>query len=171
MIDPELKYCPRCRDEYRAEIARCAACGIDLLTGAELLARERGRQEKLAARKGEITIFDKVVTIEKGPLPDMDHLAKLMAAERIATRLAGDEKSCGKSCCSSTFSLQVREEDAADAMRILAAEHRRTTACEHHPDYADAVFDPAAGKTTCPACGFSFPTTTTTCPDCGLCFG
>jgi hypothetical protein len=171
MIDPELKYCPKCHDEYRAEIDRCAACGIPLLAGADMLNVEKGRQEKLAARKGEITPADQVVVIERGSLHDLRHLEELLAAERIGTRLVGDDRSCGKNCCPSTFDLQVRQEDAADALRILAAEHQRTTAFDHHHDYADAVFNPDAAEATCPACGISFSTATTECPDCGLCFG
>ena len=37
-IESDLKYCPRCGDEYRAEIATCAACRCDLLSGRQVLA-------------------------------------------------------------------------------------------------------------------------------------
>ncbi len=40
IIDPELKYCPQCRDEYRAEIVWCPACGGGCC-GADLVFRVR----------------------------------------------------------------------------------------------------------------------------------
>lgn len=173
MIDPELKYCPKCRDEYRPDINQCGVCGTELISGEQFQAMNRSTEEKRAARKGEITADDELVNIEGGPLNDMRMLEELLNAERIGTMVAGDDKNCGKGCCPSTFYLQVRKEDAPDAFAILQAEHQRLTAlADHDGEHIDEVFNPDSGQATCPACGFTFQTyTTSTCPDCGLCFG
>lgn len=172
MIDPELKYCPQCNDEYRAEIEQCAACEVLLITGAQRLESEKARQEQMATRKGELTPEDEVVVIERGSLHDLKRLEDLLAAERIGTRLIGDENSCSKNCCPSTFFLQVRREDAPAALELLAAEHHRLTGLDLADNaHTDAVFNPYAAEANCPACGCCFSTSSTTCPDCGLSFG
>ncbi|MDR0476509.1 MAG: hypothetical protein LBH14_01025 [Desulfobulbaceae bacterium] len=38
-FNPASRYCPACGDEYRPEISRCAACGLELVTGEERIAR------------------------------------------------------------------------------------------------------------------------------------
>jgi len=172
MIDPELKYCPKCDDEYRADIARCAGCGVPLITGRQRLEMEEQRRRRLEGRDAELSAEDDMVNLRKGPLGEMRHLENLLRAERIPALLVGDESSCGKGCCASTFYLQVRRQDAMDAVGILEAEHRRATGlCHHDTTHADSVFDPEAGEAVCPACGHAFPTTTSECPECGLCFG
>ncbi len=172
MIDPELKYCPQCRDEYRPDISQCGVCGTTLLTGGQFMALHENKSEKRAQRKGDLTAADELVNIQGGPLTDMRHLEELLKAERIGTMLVGDERNCGKGCCPSNFFLQVRREDAADAFAVIQAEHQRMTAlADHGADLVDGVFNADAGQATCPACGFSFQTSTNTCPDCGLCFG
>lgn len=172
-IDPELKYCPKCNDEYRSDIENCAGCNVPLITGAQRLAIEEERQRKIAGRSTTLSINDDLVTIHRGTLHDAKRLEVLMADERIGTLLAGDDNSCGKGCCPSYFDLKVRREDAADAMKIIDEEFRRSTGIDAHEmgDHADAVFNPHAAEAVCPACGTKFPTATTTCPDCGLCFG
>jgi hypothetical protein len=172
MIDPELKYCPRCSDEYRAEIEKCAACEIALITGAQKLTLESQWREKVTRRKGELTPEDEIVVIERGPLNDLRRLEDILAAERIGSRLVGDQHSCSKNCCPSNFYLQVRTEDAADALRLIALEHERSTGlggggCRGHER---EIYNPHAGEAICPACGFRFSTSSASCPDCGLCF-
>jgi uncharacterized Zn ribbon protein len=170
MIDPELKYCPKCKDEYRAEIIVCAACEATLLTGLEMLARQREGEGKRSSRKGSLTETDDLVAVRRGPLGELRAYEQLLKAEGIATLMAGDEKSCGKGCCAGNFDLVVRREDAAEAVKLIEAEIRRTaqidigSACHH-----DAVFHDEAVETTCPACGHKFPPSPE-CPDCGLCF-
>ncbi len=172
MIDPELKYCPRCRDEYRADIVQCASCAIPLIVGAEFGKLEKQRHSPLHNRKGALTPEDELIVIHQAGLADAKHLQALLEKERIGTLLASEDKACGKGCCAPKFFLQVRREDVPDAIEILQEEYRRTTGLagqeEVHPD---AVFDPESGEAVCPACGFTFATTSTVCPDCGLCLG
>jgi len=172
MRDPELKYCPECEDEYMPEIENCAACGVALITGRRMLELEEDRQRVLQNRTGKVSANDDLVGLRQGPLQDMRHIENLLRAERIGTLLVGDENSCGKNCCATSFVLCVRREDAGDALSILEKEFRRATALDHHDTtHADNIFDLTAGSAVCPACGYSFSTSTTTCPDCGLCLG
>lgn len=172
MYDAELKYCPACRDEYRAEIVRCAVCEIELLTGDQMQALDEGNQQKRQNRAGALTPEDEIVTIHKAPLADIKRLEGLLREERIAAVIVGDEQSCGKSCCPTNFYLQVRRQDALDALQVVEGDHARHTALHHH-DYrhGDGVFNADAGEASCPACGHRFPTAFSTCPECGLCFG
>ena len=172
MIDPELKYCPECNDEYRAEIEKCAACGIDLITGLQKIEREEERRKILEGRSTDLSPDDDLVAIRRGPLAEMRHLSDLLNSENIGTLLAGDDKTCGQGCCPSVYNLLVKREDGMDALHIVEEEHKRVTGLAHHETAnGDAVFNPHENEAQCPACGHSFPTTQTECPDCGLSFG
>lgn len=172
MIEPELKYCPRCDDEYRAEIEKCAGCDVDLITGQQKIELEEERQRKLASRNGELSPDDDLVIARKGAVGDLRRLADFLEKENIGSLIAGDIKSCGKSCCPTVYNLHIKREDVNDAIPIIEEYHRRTTALAHHENSNDdTVFNPHAGEAKCPACGHTFPTSQTTCPDCGLSFG
>ncbi|MCK9296782.1 MAG: hypothetical protein M0P70_17090 [Desulfobulbaceae bacterium] len=172
MIDPELKYCPQCNDEYRAEIEVCAACGVALLSGADMLAAVTRADARKNSRAGEIGPGEDIVAIHKGQLNEIRAMEKELQAENIGYLITGEGSSCKKGCCPTTFYLQVRRQDAPDAFAVVQAHIERTTALNHHDlSTCDAVFNPEARQATCPACGFEFQTNTTVCPDCGLCFG
>jgi len=172
MIDPELKYCVQCNDEYMPHIETCGVCGMKLLSGQEMLAREEARNRKLSSRPARITADDDLVSIRQGALQDMKHMEVLLQAERIPALLVGDESSCGKGCsCATSFILQVRREDAQDALMVLSEEFRKSTALDSHDiTHADSVYNPLALEVTCPACGHRFPPAAGACPDCGLQF-
>ena len=178
MVEPDLKYCPKCNDEYRAEIEKCAACRIDLITGLQKIEKAEAQRKKLESRVSDLSPDDDLVRIQRGTLPEIQHLANLLNNERIGTLLVGDLKTCGKDrfgnflATPTTYDLQTKKEDAVEALHIIEEEHRRTTDLEQYDhSTADSVFNPDAGEACCPACGHAFPTTETTCPDCGLSFG
>ena len=173
MIDPELKYCPKCNDEYMAHAEKCAACELELVSGELLLEKQKKKEQKFTERGGGLTESDDLVIIHKGPMVDLKHLQGLFAAERIPSQIVGeDDQSCGKGCCPSTFYMQIRREDAQDAFLIIKEEHHKNTVLhEHDTTHADAAFDPDAEQVMCPACGHNFEPSVATCPDCGLCFG
>ena len=171
MIDVQLKYCPKCRDEYMPHAENCANCKIVLILGSELLAMEEQRHERLAQRGGEITPDDDIVTIHRAPLSEVRELEELLAKECIAVLITGDENACGKGCCPTAFYLNVRREDALDAIKIIEEQFERTTGIRGHDrSTAEAVFNPSAMLVQCPACGSTFNPSTTECPECGLCF-
>jgi hypothetical protein len=171
--DPELNYCPVCDEEYRADIKMCAHCAVALVSGSEKIAAEKGLQEKRAARSMELSADDDLVNIRKGPLLEMKKLQQLLARDSIPSLIFGEKGgNCGKGCCGTELYLQIRREDGEAAMVVLARDFQRSTALDHHDlSHVRSVYDPNAGQTVCPACGFRFSPTTKTCPDCGLCFG
>ena len=172
MIDPELKYCTRCNDEYRAEIVKCACCGIPLLSGAELLESRKSQAGQLNKRLGALTAADELVSIHQGSSSELKAFESLLQRENIGAMIVDKSKGCGKGCCGTTLDLMVRKEDASDAYHLVQASLDKTRALDDHDlSGCDAVVDMDAGEATCPACGFTFQTSTTTCPDCGLCFG
>ena len=170
MIEHDLKYCPKCRDEYRQEVEICATCALPLVLGADLAAMEKSGSRR--KRKGPLTPDDELVVIFQGSLADLKHLKSLLEAEQIGVMISKEGGGCASGGCAPKFQLQVRQEEVPDALQVLAEEHRRATVlAEHDAAHAGAVFNPEAEEAVCPACGFGFATTTTTCPDCGLCFG
>lgn len=178
MIDPDLKYCPQCNDEYRAEIGICAACNVSLITGRQKIDLEERQRQKLESRIGTLDPDDDLVSVRRGPLADMRYIANLLEGQRIGSLLVGDTSTCGKDRFGNTlptptvYDINVRREDAMEVMHILEEEHRKTTGLdEHDHPGVDSVFNPDDGEACCPACGHTFPTTETACPDCGLQFG
>ena len=172
MIDPELKYCPKCNDEYRAEIVQCASCGIPLLSGTELLESHKKQTAHRNNRLGALTASDELVSIHQGSAGELKMFEKLLQQENIGVMIVDKSQGCGKGCCGTSLDLMVRKEDATDAYHIVQASLDKTRALDDHDmSGCEAVFDKDAGEATCPACGFTFQTSTTTCPDCGLCFG
>ena len=172
IIEPDLKYCPICDEEYRADIITCADCNVTLLTGTQKLELEQQKQQKKVARNMRLSPDDNMVTIRKGPVLQMKELQILLERESIPSlTIKDDSGGCGGGCCGTELLLQVRMTDVQEVVAILEQEHVRSTALEQHDTtYAGAVFNTAAEKATCPACGYSFPTTESACPDCGLYF-
>jgi rubrerythrin len=170
--DPELKYCPVCDEEYRADIKMCVECAVTLILGQEKIAAEVVVKQKKVARSMELSVDDDLVNIRKGSLLEMKNLQQILAKEHVPALIAGEKKSnCGKGCCGTELFLQIRREDGELAMEVLAREFKRTTALDHHDlTHIQSVYDQGTGETVCPACGFRFSTSSSTCPDCGLCF-
>jgi uncharacterized Zn ribbon protein len=170
-IEPDLKYCPQCQDEYRADIEKCASCEVVLLTGRELMEIEQRKKEKYTGRSMEIKAGDNLVDIRKGSVLEIKQVQSMLARQGFPSLILGDSQSCGKGCCGTDVRLQVRREDIEEIMAIFQREYVAATALhEHDIRYADAVYNPAAGQVTCPACGHNFSNQSNTCPDCGLCF-
>lgn len=170
-IEDDLKYCPGCRDEYRAEIETCAVCNLQLLSGVAMRALLEEKQQVRAGRSMEIGPEDELVDIRKGPVLQMKELQKLLADKALPSLTVKEDGGCGKGCCGTDLLLRVRLADIQDVMAVLEEEHVRSTGlADHDTSYAGAVFNTGAERATCPACGCTFPTTVPTCPDCGLCF-
>lgn len=171
-IEPDLQYCPRCGDEYRADILTCATCEVDLLSGVAYKERVEQKEGKKKQRVFKITDDDVLVAIQKGPVLDIRQLQALLQQERIASVAVNEDgSSCGKGCCGTTLVLQVREGDVDDALIILQQDYYNSTGlADHDLGQGGTVYDVAAAEVTCPACGFTFSTSTPACPDCGLQF-
>ncbi|MBW1635422.1 MAG: hypothetical protein JRJ68_04020 [Deltaproteobacteria bacterium] len=172
-IDPEMNYCPLCGDEYRVAGKRCAACDVELISGAEKLAQVQKVKQLVAGRSMELTADDELVNLRKGMLNDMKQLQSLLAGERIPAVLVSDDSSCGKGCCGTEMYLQVRKNDTEPALAVLAKDFMETTSLSSHDlTHVDAVFVQEAESNVCPACGCQFSSKgQMNCPECGLCFG
>jgi hypothetical protein len=169
-FDPELQYCPRCLDEYRADILTCAACGIALQSGQQMLDRQAKDKQHRAARSLEIAPEEMLLTVRKGPVMQIKELQAYLLHQGIPS-LAFKEHGASCGCRGGELALQVRENDLAEVMTALAQEFRQSTGVmEHDTRFADAVYDTEAAEAVCPACGCLFSTRLTACPDCGLCF-
>lgn len=171
IIEPDLKYCPRCQDEYRADIEICASCSVELLTGRQVLELEEKKKAKLAGRSMEIQAGDDLVDIRKGAVLEIKQIQALLARLGFPTLIASDSQSCGKGCCGTDVILRARRTDTEEIFAIFQREYIEATALHDHDiSLTGSVFNPAEGQATCPACGHSFSTQSNTCPDCGLCF-
>ncbi len=170
-VDPELKYCPQCGDEYRADIKKCAACEIDLLSGTEVLVLLEEKNSKTAEKSNPITADDELIDIRKGSVIEIKQTKLLLEREGIPSVIANESGNCKKGCCGPDVLLKVRTSDMQEVGEIFSKLHIESTSLgDHDLQHAGAVFNVAAENTTCPACGHQFPTSSTTCPDCGLCF-
>jgi hypothetical protein len=67
-LEPDLKYCPRCSDEYRWDMQSCADCGLELLSGEQMMAMQNSRYQGKGAGSlsPEIGPDEPVVTVRKG---------------------------------------------------------------------------------------------------------
>jgi hypothetical protein len=168
-IDPELRYCPRCGDEYRAHVTTCAACSIDLLSGKQMLALQAERQQR-RSRTLDIHPDEPVVTVRKGPLLQIKALRAILLDRGLPSLVVKESGgACG--CHGPELLLQVRESDLPDVMTELAEEYRQSTGlADHDTCFAGAVYNAEVAEAVCPACGCLFATRLTACPDCGLCF-
>ena len=178
MVELDLKYCPKCDDEYRAEIENCAACCIKLITGQQKIELEEIRRKKLESRGGDLSPDDDLVKIRRGPLTEMRHLSSLLHNVRIGTLLVGDLKTCGKDRFGNViptptaYDLQVKSEDANEALQIIGKDYKKNTDLDQYDlSHSDSIYNPQASEARCPACGHIFPTSEENCPDCGLSFG
>ena len=170
-IEPNLKYCPNCKDEYRAEIVTCASCDIELLTGLQMREIVDRQQAKRADISMEISPDDELVDVRKGPILQIKELQAVLERKNIPSIAHSEDDGCGKGCCGTNLLLRVRMDDIKDVIAVLEQEHIRSTGLSGHDiSQAGTVFNTAAEKAACPACGCIFSTRNSTCPDCGLCF-
>ena len=166
IIDPELNYCPRCREEYRADIVTCADCSIALISGRQM----RDLYGSKPGRSMVITEDEPVCTVRKGGLQAIKDLQIYLQQQGLPSLVAKEPgAACG--CRGVEVLLQVREDDLAEVLRVLALEHWESTGlADHDTCPVDAVYNPEEGEAVCPACGSRFSTSLAECPDCGLCF-
>ncbi len=177
-IDPEMRYCVKCKDEYMPEMTNCGVCGLPLVSGSEMRQQQQTSRQQAKNRKGALTPEDEIITIFKAALSDCKRIERQLQQENIGTLIFGEKSSggCGKGCCGSgEMEVKVRREDAQAALAIVEEDFKRQTAShDGHSAVADYVVDPESSENVCPACGTPFSPSAgqpLTCPDCGLCFG
>ncbi len=171
IIDPELKYCPNCDDEYRAEITSCADCDVVLISGQKILDVECDKNLKKSSRNMVLNPDDEMVSIRKGSVIEMKEFQIMLKRRGIPSLAVTEDGSCGQGCCGANILVQIRRSDAEEVMALLDQEHVRSTGLEGYDmSTAGSVFNTDAEHAVCPACGHNFSTAESVCPDCGLCF-
>jgi hypothetical protein len=95
-IDPDMRYCPECGDEYQANIKKCASCDRGLISGAEKLEKLSLQVLAFNGRSMIINAQDQCVVIRNGKLRDLKLLQILLETERIPTIISGEPAASGK---------------------------------------------------------------------------
>ena len=95
-IDPDMRYCPECSDEYKAKIKKCVLCDRDLISGSEKLEKLRLKELAFNGRSMIINAQDECVVIRNGKLRDLKLLQILLETERIPTIISGESAGGGK---------------------------------------------------------------------------
>lgn len=93
-IDPEMRYCPQCGDEYRPDIECCAGCGVALIGGSEKLAAAQKQHQEFYSRSMEIGADEPRVAIRGGKLRDLKPIQRLLAEQRIPALITGEAAGC-----------------------------------------------------------------------------
>ncbi len=98
MIEADLKYCPKCKDEYRADIELCADCGVVLITGTDMLTIKNQTNIRKNSRLGDILPGEDIVPVHKGALNELKDIEKELKRENIGVII---NKEGGGSCSGS----------------------------------------------------------------------
>ncbi len=90
-VDVAMKYCPQCGDEYRASVAICHSCQVELLSGEEKLQQIAEQEQQRASRSMDIGPGDQLVALRSGSLQDLKPLRVLLGRENIPALLTGEQ--------------------------------------------------------------------------------
>ena len=167
MFDDELKYCPVCRDEYRAEIRQCAACDVSLIDGARMR-KECGSAALSSEKREVIGQDDQLIPLLRGRLLELKQIKNMLASQGIPAVLVNEGQCRNGSCGGPEMLLKIRLQDQQKAEEALQQEHERTTGQQIQAGGVATIFDPESELAECPACGHEFTPNGSECPDCGL---
>ncbi|MEN6582357.1 MAG: hypothetical protein ABFD54_07890 [Armatimonadota bacterium] len=113
-----MPYCPECRYEYRPGFTTCPDCNVELVD--ELPEEQHSESE---ATWGDL------VTVETFPYDAQAQAARLLLESHGITALVGisgiSQMDMSFAAGGGVIRLQVREQDAAEAARILAEDHQQ----------------------------------------------
>lgn len=155
-----FQVCPQCEEEYTLAVARCAECGVALVSPAALAAAP---EPEAFPEVGELEC------VRVGPLPWTRALSEALSSREIAHRVEPDTRSEAEGGVDPrrfghepVFGTWVRPGD-----RTMAAEIDRALFAHFEPDVAAE----SEGDDVCPACQEALPAQVLECPACGLAFG
>ena len=93
-IDPDMRYCPQCGDEYRPDIEQCVGCSVALISGMDKLAQAKKQHQDFYSRSMEIGSDEPRVAIRGGKLRDLKPIQRLLAEQRIPAMITGEAAGC-----------------------------------------------------------------------------
>ncbi len=160
----QVRVCRDCGEEYRPEITVCADCGGVLEDRHEEDAGSPARRVPAPTGPPPPDLSGHRAVFSTSQARNIVPFAEALREAGLAffmVETPGDESR------PSTFSLLVRDEDGARALRTLAP----LLDADADPDRLHAVetaFRAERGYERCPACGVALPEGARECPECGL---
>jgi hypothetical protein len=162
-----VRRCPVCGEEYRAEIVRCADCGVVLQDADDEVVPFEERLRPASLSEGgpppERKVPEGYVLVYKGrDVGDVELLAEGLRQAGVPWHVHHTPAKPDGS--PAAYDLMVPEAEAPRARRALAP----LLGDGADPEAVDRSFDAEAGYLRCPACSSEMPPGAKACPDCGL---
>ena len=155
-------YCPECSAEYVEGVAQCAHCGVSLvreLPEGEIFSSPERMAESLRGKEVEAIIVGTYVGLRE--------MQRLLAAERIATVIAGEAQDEIEPGMHARLFLMV-EVGQIEATRAF---FKRRWEAGLEIEGLMLKSEDALREGACPACGTTVPPDVAECPECGLFLG
>lgn len=168
-----MPFCPECRAEYRAGIAKCAACEVPLVSEDEL--PELLSDDEIIGALSE----DELVPAFEGPLQALRPLQEKLLAAGIPAAMRQGEELTTEHGLFIKLELVVRKSDIDRVAEVLGEENRKALEREGLSVHVVPLRSPEAEEEdeageeslACPACGCTEPLVEGECPECGLFLG
>lgn len=166
-----VRICRDCGEEYRPGITSCADCGGELedrFLDDEALAPPAAPDGLAAEAEAGPDLSQHRAVFVSGRAADLVPLAEALKEAGIPFHLV--ESPAEEERRAASYSLLVREGDAAKALRVLSPLLAPGEAAEAVPG-VEVHFEEGRGYVRCPACGREQAPGALECPDCGLALG
>jgi hypothetical protein len=166
-------FCPRCRQEYRREFTRCAACKTDLV---EALPTRMNDEESAAFLRGDVLPLLQAIDMDGRKLDKSrleqarDQLAGKLIRSVLVTESSRELFDPPPRVLPVLYSLFVERADVVIAGKILGLPREQVEEVLN-PDLDEAEAVTARdlpGPSCCPACSSPITGQDTECPECGL---
>ena len=168
-------YCPKCRSEFRPDVAHCANCEVDLvenLPETDPFETAEGMAELIQDREVQALFVGNHVALLE--------VQKILAKERIPSVIAGEAAEELEAAMHARFYLMIAEEQLEAAKAVVASRWEAgleqeglmlKDASAVKAEVAEGSDAVEGGDAPCPACGHVVPATVGECPECGLFVG
>jgi len=155
--------CPRCRAEYRDDIAVCATDGTALVESLPEETTSAFDELEAALRDGTAALS------QPRSLDNAQRDQELLHEAGVPCLMYANPASLDARGTPTQYHLAMLPRHVGAAGEVLGRRRREMLEAEGMP-VTDAVVDLSAAEMTCPACGFKFAPAAE-CPDCGLFLG
>lgn len=90
-LQEKFKYCPLCKDEFRADIEQCANCNVALVETLPKSEKDYYAQCKAQPENQKITPGDSLVTIQQGPLLEIKRMRNLLLNAGVPSLIGSED--------------------------------------------------------------------------------